>query len=281
MNIADVEVKIEGKRGCGFRKVGGTYLIAGKPSAPCGRLPLPIPARCPCCSAGIKPARGWTWMDPRPLFAPKPCGYVHDTPGSTYLQLHATCPLNDKCLPARAGLLWVGGSFYPTADAYMEEARTMGLSRRIKSVPKDFVVGEHWVMLAHRKCIAPPPTAIPFGEMDRTQLLNWLSDHKAEQAEIDGLCEAGESEEEIDERLADLASEIHAGSATPGIFTFFMPERIEYVCRGDESDEELGRIVARGLTPVRVVNPDKPAGEVVAANENYALIDERDADDDQ
>lgn len=39
----------------------------------------------------------------------------------------------------------------------------------------------------------------------------------------------------------------------PGIFQAFKPERIEYVVRGDETDEELEKLQKRGITPVKVV----------------------------
>ena len=35
----------------------------------------------------------------------------------------------------------------------MREASKMGVSRRITAVPRDFVVGETWVLLGHRKAI--------------------------------------------------------------------------------------------------------------------------------
>ncbi len=74
MNGIDITViKNESKRGCGYRKQGGLYLMAGGPSAECGKLPLELTV-CPCCGAGIKPARGWTWVNAEALFASKQCG---------------------------------------------------------------------------------------------------------------------------------------------------------------------------------------------------------------
>lgn len=58
----------EAKRGCGYRKVGGLYLVAGKTGAACCKLPLPLTV-CPCCGQGIKQTRGWTWVDPSKLMA--------------------------------------------------------------------------------------------------------------------------------------------------------------------------------------------------------------------
>ena len=39
----------------------------------------------------------------------------------------------------------------------------------------------------------------------------------------------------------------------PGIFHAFKPSAIEYVVRGDESDDEIEALEERGITPVRVV----------------------------
>ena len=36
------EIRVEGKRGCGYRKVKGVYLVAPALSRPCGRLPTPL-----------------------------------------------------------------------------------------------------------------------------------------------------------------------------------------------------------------------------------------------
>lgn len=51
---------IEAKRGCGFRKVGGTYLVSEGEGMPCDRLPIKLDV-CPVCSHGFKRSRGWTW----------------------------------------------------------------------------------------------------------------------------------------------------------------------------------------------------------------------------
>ena len=132
---------IEAKRGCGFRKVGGIYLVSEPGGFSCGRLPIPLTV-CPCCGAGIKQSRGWTWVDPVGLFSKHPCkapaGYCGKCPAGQLDQL------GDQ-----AGLLWVGGSFYKTVDHFELEAKHLGISKRIATVPRGFVVGETWVLLAH------------------------------------------------------------------------------------------------------------------------------------
>jgi hypothetical protein len=324
-----IEVRVEGKRGCGYRKPGGLYLVAGKPNAPCGRLPIPLDV-CPCCHNGIKPTRGWTWVQPKPLFAVKPCSfaaaptevpdwlklsdrrpdqpydgnerlvhndgrwavveYIESTPrrgqlvktglklyrvvdktephilhiDATSLQravehidtlkrpsafrapdmpklelLHQTCPLADENLPERAGLLWIGGAFYKTPGAYMEEAAQMGLSRRISAIPKDFKVGETWVLLAHRECI-PDGTGMT------------------------GECDCG-TPTGLDQHADGCA--VFEPRFKPGIFTMFMPERIEYVVKGTETDDEIESLVSRGITPVKVINPGRTPDETDAGDD--------------
>jgi hypothetical protein len=72
------------------------------------------------------------------------------------------CALRDPTNLGRAGLLWVGGIFYETPADFNAEAARMGVSRRINQVPKDFKLGETWVLLAHRKGI--PNGALEMGK---------------------------------------------------------------------------------------------------------------------
>src|SRR5262249_34852945 len=132
------------KRGCGYRKVGGLYLVGGKLGVECCKMPIPLEI-CPCCGGGIKQTRGWTWIDPRPWLQ-KPCM------GAAW-QVEAWPMAGPPRLGERVGLLWIGAGFYPTADAFIEECRTQGLSRRITAVPRGFKLGESWVFLAHPKVI--------------------------------------------------------------------------------------------------------------------------------
>lgn len=144
----------EAKRGCGYRKPGGLYMMAGGVMAPCGKLPQELTV-CPCCHAGIKPARGWTWIDPRPLFAEKPCELRKAG------EVACQCILYSANLPERMGLLWIGEKFYPTPEDFTKEAYAQGVSRRITAVPKDFEVGKTWVAFAHRKGILVAGDKLP------------------------------------------------------------------------------------------------------------------------
>ena len=213
--MATVHVSVEGARGCGHRQPGGKYLVSGGLSEPCPKLPIEL-CKCPTCGGGIRQARGFTWILPHPLLDPG----AHGTPSHDRV-----CPLGQDYTIAhwhegeRAGLIWIGASFYPTPESFMEEAARMGVSRRIAQVPRDLVVGETWVALAH-------PKAIP-GECE----------HGAPAGNPCSKCEHGES----------------TGEWLGGVITFFRPTAIEYVVKGEETEEELDALEARGFRLVRVV----------------------------
>jgi hypothetical protein len=144
--MPDIQVSFERKRGCGFRKGGGLYLVSGEPMKPCPRLPVPLDV-CRCCGQGIKPARGWTWISTEILEAARPCQF--DPVGGC-----GGCPMRRPALlGAQLGLLWVGERYYPTPGEFLKEALEMGVSRRIRVIPRDFQLGSTWVAFAHRKAI--------------------------------------------------------------------------------------------------------------------------------
>jgi len=132
------------KRGCGWRKKGGLFLVAESLLNPCGKLPLPLTV-CPCCGAGIKPARGWTWVDGDKLFGHIPCPY--DEKKNNGCRCLLAWPIG-KC-----GLLWVGESFYPTPSDFCREVERQGVSRRLYRLPEKFIIGQTPVLLAHRRAV--------------------------------------------------------------------------------------------------------------------------------
>jgi len=183
-----VLVSHEAARGCGFRKPGGLYLVARGPGRPCGKLPLPLEI-CPTCGAGIKPTRGWTWVNSTALAATVACRLP---------ECDGLCPMARGV--GRAGLLWIGEKFYPRPADWLDEAQRMGVSRRIATVPRDFELGKTWVLAAHRKGLRCPD-----------------------------------------------------GSFTPAVFRVFQPTAVQVVVSGEESDEQIERLLERGLQPVKVV----------------------------
>lgn len=187
-----IQIRNEVERGCGWRKVGGLYLMGDGPSIACGRLPIALSV-CPCCGHGIKPARGWTWIDADKLIAATP----------NDCQLPSSC---DYCPVGSmignglgfAELLWIGGKFYNTPRTFNAEADSLGISRRIAQVPKGFKVGETWVLLAHRKAIVKP---IEFGEeteytpgifrIFKPDSIEVIVDGSEDKATIDGFIKRG------------------------------------------------------------------------------------------
>jgi len=199
MSNINIETRTENKRGCGYRKGGGKYMVSFGIPRGCGKLPIEL-TRCPCCDAGIKPSRGWTWIDGDAIIGSKECRF-HKDPGARIDC--SDCPLSRTV--GRVGLLWIGEKFYPTPADWTREALQMGVSRRVSAIPKDFKVGETIVFVAHRKAIQKSLVV-------------------------------GEEPEFI-----------------PGIFHVFTPTAIEYVVKGDETDEELERLTDRGFKLIKVI----------------------------
>lgn len=139
----EIEMVYETKRGCGYRKPSkngvGLYLMGSNLIAPCDRLPFPLNI-CPCCGAGIKFSRGFTWIDPTKLLAPE-------------LPPVATCQppcivCNPNLAGERAGLMWVGAKFY-SPRSFILEAKEVGISKKINAIPNGFEIGRTFIYLAH------------------------------------------------------------------------------------------------------------------------------------
>ena len=209
---------VEPKRGCGYRKVGGLYLVSGPGGMPCDRLPLALTV-CPTCSHGFKQTRGFTWVDVNGLV-----GGVHRDCKDEF-----PCPL---CMATsemgKAGMLWIGEKFYKTPTAFNAEASALGVSRRITALPRGFKVGETWVLLAHPKTIEQLVPAEP-----------------DEQGVIDA------------DVVNVVGMQAFTRKYLPGIFKVWRPDRIEKILpeskRGSEEHLELAE---RGITAVFVPDND-------------------------
>jgi hypothetical protein len=139
---------IEPKRGCGYRKVGGLYLIGTGMALPCDGLPLEI-KNCPVCGYRIPFTRGFMWV--RKEYIAYYSKEKHISNGNC--SCHYNCPI---CHPEannleKYGFMWVGENFYKTPDDFILEAEKLGVSKRISSIPKDLQLNKTWVLLAHRK----------------------------------------------------------------------------------------------------------------------------------
>jgi len=234
---------IEAKRGCGYRKVGGYYLIGGAISIPCDRLPYPLDT-CPVCGGGIKVTRGFTKINPLRLFGP------HDQQVPTFDKEPERSAVNgplyvtkrictDQIRPcfmcdpteAPAFIMGVGEKFYKTPGDFLEEANRLGISKRIPFIPKEMELGKTVVYLAHpRACEVRETVGI-----------------QQAMAILDG-------SEAKHPRLVDSEKV----EKTLGIFTVFIPRRVEkLIWESQASPEELEKLEKRGITPVVIPDGDR------------------------
>ena len=231
---------VEAKRGCGYRKVGGLYLVSGGFGVPCDRLPIELTV-CPCCHGGFKQSRGWTWIDVALLVGGD---HTINTPSKSYpcdcQSLGRCCPLceNVKGL-GKAGLLWIGEKFYPTPADFDREGAAMGISRRISAIPRNFKVGETWILLAHPKTIARNcSTCGGSGYEDCQHRGAAPADHL-----LAPLCEKCKG-----------SGREHAA----GIFKLWRPSAIEKICKESERGSAMvAELEAKGITPIFVPDDDK------------------------
>lgn len=207
---------IEKMRGCGYRKVGGLYLCGSGAGLDCDRLPYELEI-CPVCGAGVKFTRAWTWLDWL-----KYAGAHGEMCKDMYSRLHIPGPFCPMCDPVEFsqpyGLLWVGEASY-TPQSFIQEALTMGVSRRIPTVPKNLKLGETWVLFAHKHLIEPPDTG---------------------------------------EELEDLVARGQKPERLPGVFYAFRPQSLELlVWESDAKPEYIEDLHKRGITPVIIPDDDE------------------------
>lgn len=155
---------VESARGCGFRRAGGIYLVAGGMGEPCERLPVLLEC-CSACGSGIKQTRSMRWMKPEILLnAAKACDF---NPGHcTRCVVCQPVLLERSAVPKdKVALLWIGEQHYKTPQDWTREAMHMGVSRRIASIPKELVVGKSYVFVAHPKAVAVPTKVKKEGDL--------------------------------------------------------------------------------------------------------------------
>jgi hypothetical protein len=207
---------VDAERGCGKRKPGGVYLRGDGVFEPCGKLPIPLGV-CPFCHGGIKITRGLQQINLKMLQEPIECNK----------------PDCGACLTKSTEWAWlmsVGEKFYKMPADFMREAFVQGISKRIHQIPHGFKVGESVVALAHKKaCVSLEP--------------------QPEYIYAEGTPESMFENQESLAQLNPLKPKF-----APGIFTLFRPSRIEYVARGDEMDEEIEKLLKRGIQPVQVLH---------------------------
>lgn len=215
-----VEIKVvyDQERGCGFRH-RGLYLMGGEILRACGKLPVRI-GTCPCCGAGIRVTRSLAKIQTKALFGDKFC----DSDGCS------SCIINTTDW---GYLIGVGERHYRTPHEYLREVLEQGISKRIAQIPRDLEVGKSVIFLAHPKVfrdIAPEPA------------VDVSPDYEGEDHDTFFNLEDAHSETTGKLEVRDF----------PGVFSAFIPTEIQYVTDGTETEEQLERLVKRGITPVRI-----------------------------
>ena len=216
---------IEAKRGCGFRKIHGLYMVADGLSAACDRLPIEIGA-CPVCNSGLHFTRGMTQINALRLW-----GRHKDCHDSQLIRLQCVC-----CNPtdAPAFLMGVGVKYYPTPQDFIAEGVKQGVSKRISRIPRNFKLGETWIYLVHPKAV-----------LVKENVLSAAASVIADSSQASG----------VQPRLVDAEKK---PEYKPGVFTAFRPQRIEKLIWQHEATEEtLKALEKRGITPIIVPDGDK------------------------
>lgn len=137
---------MEDERGCGWRKVGGAYLVGSGISGVCDALPIPLEP-CSECDYVIPFSRAMQKIHIGYLASKLRDHVCHDT--------FLGCPIchyaREKRIP-HFYVMWVSKRYY-TPASFIQEAIRLGVSKRIapQSLPKGFQIGTDWVYLAHKE----------------------------------------------------------------------------------------------------------------------------------
>ena len=209
---------VEVIRGCGYRKVNALYIVGEYISSPCDRMPFPL-TTCPVCGQGIKVSRGFTEVNPYPLWG------VHHECKDNWRPCFL-CDPKDKL----AYIMLVGAGNYKTPQDFMDEARQMGISKRIPFIPKGLELGKTVLYLAHPKaCEVKVAAAVQ-------QAMSILEGEETQQPK---LLETDRVEKKL------------------GIFCAFIPKRVEkLVWESELTDKDREKLLKRGITPVPIPDGD-------------------------
>jgi len=213
---------IEQKRRCGYRKVGGLYLVGEYSPCSCDRLPLELTV-CRACGQGIRVSRSPTEINALDLWG------RHDRCDDERRPCLVCDPRDDV-----AYLMGAGEGFYHTPGDFLNEAVKMGVSKRIAHIPKNMVMGRTVVFIAHPKAV-PVEVSVAVREAESI------------------LASSGLRQPEL---LPTLRTEWR-----PGVISAFIPQRIEkLIWQSQATPVELERLEKQGIKPVIVPDGDEDHG---------------------
>lgn len=213
------------ERGCGHRKIGGVYAIGGKPTAPCGGLPVFL-RPCKTCGQTINFARNFQWI---------PRKFIHDNRNpeapipeeSPFCTICRDTVFDARCEPTdRVGVIWIGEQFYKTPEVFMAEAQQNGICRRLSSIPRGLVPGKTLVFFAHQKV-------------------------GADRCECCGIVDGESGAERITRQNACKVCGGKGELPVAGLFSAFIPEKFEMVVDAEMAEEKwVERLVKRHTNEV-------------------------------
>lgn len=213
---ARIKSVVDFRRGCGWRdKRGALYLVCEGAGRSCGKLPIPLARVCECCGQLVYDVVVDGSVIGRSRSHRKlenPAPLINRQKCKDYGC--AGCPLYEWPENTPALLQWIGEQHYPLPTDFTKEAEQFGVSRRIRGVPPWFELGRTWVFIAHAK-------SIPLWEN-----MMWNMEHKD--------------------------SPFQREDMLPAIFHVFKPTRIEVICDGTETEDEIDKYLDKGYTPVLV-----------------------------
>jgi len=214
---------VEGARGCGYRKVGGLYLVGNRQWSTCDRLKLEIPV-CDCCGETLRPNRGLQPINAFKLFHNHNTEIIglwgsimgpEDNPRLTPCEDQSHCkvcfPTNTSNRSHKDYIIWIGREYY-TEESFNAEAEFMGVSRRIPHIPDKLAIGRSVIYLAMRNNINRRAATSPTGRMIKRN----------------------------------------------GIFSVFIPQSLELlVWESDATEEYIADLERRNITPVIIPDGDE------------------------
>jgi hypothetical protein len=154
----------------------------------------------------------------------------------------SVCPCCNQGIKFSRGFQWVSSALVKDAPCHADECRNcavwsglvekyglMWVGEKFYPTPEDFLREGEQMGISKRINAIPTDFKIGF---------DWIL--LAHRKAVNGLVknkETGELEEGM----------------TPGIFQAFKPTHFEYVVSGEETEDELERLIKRGIKPVKVI----------------------------
>ena len=159
---------IEPERGCGYRKVGGAYLVGKGLARPCDALPIKL-TPCGECGLEVKWSRAMQIIRVKYIYSKYP---LHGDPERDPCVCNWGCPICSRSLGEKIGLMFVGSEYTP--QSFIKESQEIGVSKRIAPhcIPKAFELGKTWVLLAKKYKEKPNEVFYAF-KPEKIEILLW------------------------------------------------------------------------------------------------------------